>query len=276
MSNRFDGKTVLITGGASGIGAETARCFAAEGANVIIGDLQKQAGMALVEDLGANARFMAVDVTHEVHISSAVDFAVAEFGALDVMVNNAGIVGAVGSIMETTEKEYDFTADILLKGVFFGMKHAARVMVPRRSGSILSLSSVAGVTGGLGPHVYAAAKHAVIGLTKSVASEMSQHNVRVNAVAPGSIVSPMTADVGHNDPNDLEAAAEGIGDRSPLGFAGMPIDIAEGLLYLASDAARYVTGHTLVIDAGMTTGAAPSRLIARESGLLREAGGRGT
>ncbi len=275
MTNRFDGKTVLITGAASGIGAETARRFADEGANLIVADLQKEAGTALVEEIGDAARFMSVNVIQEAQVSAAVDFAVAEFGSLDVMVNNAGIVGAIGSIMETTEKEYDLTADILLKGVFFGMKHAARVMVPQGSGSILSLSSVAGVTGGLGPHIYAACKHGVIGMTKSVASEMSQHGVRVNAVAPGSIVSPMTADVGTGDPTDLETTAEGIGEGSPLGFAGMPIDIAEGLLYLASDAARYVTGHTLVIDAGMTTGAKPSRLTTRESGLLREAGGRG-
>ena len=214
MSDRFEGRTALVTGAASGLGAETARRFVADGGSVIIADLQKDAGIAMVEELGDAARFMSVDVTQEAQVSAAVDYAVTEFGALDVMINNAGVVGAIGSIVDTSVKEFDQTMAVLLRGVFLGMKHAARVMIPQRSGVILSLSSVAGVVGGLGPHIYSGAKRAVIGLTESVGSELTQYGIRVNAVAPGSIVSPMTADVGTGDPSDLAETAKGIAEGS--------------------------------------------------------------
>jgi NAD(P)-dependent dehydrogenase (short-subunit alcohol dehydrogenase family) len=128
--------------------------------------------------------------------------------------------------------------------------------------------------GGLGAHAYTAAKHAVVGLTKSVASELGQHHIRVNAVAPGNIVTPMTADVVTGDPANYGVTEEVIRCMSPLGIAGLPIDIANALLYLASDEARYVTGHTLVVDAGQTTGATPSMFHLMDAGIIREAGRR--
>ena len=128
--------------------------------------------------------------------------------------------------------------------------------------------------GGLGAHAYTAAKHAVVGLTKSVASELGQHHIRVNAVAPGNIVTPMTADVVTGDPASYGVTEEAIRCMSPLGIAGLPIDIANALLYLASDEARYVTGHTLVVDAGQTTGATPSMFHLMDAGIIREAGRR--
>jgi NAD(P)-dependent dehydrogenase (short-subunit alcohol dehydrogenase family) len=274
MGDRLKDKVAVVTGGACGIGEGTVRRFLEEGASVIVADLQAEVGEALVSELGTTARFSRTDVTREEEVSAAVDLAVSEFGRLDCMVNNAGIVGAIGSIKETAVEAWDATIAVLLGGVFLGMKHAARIMIPQRSGCILSVSSTAGVAGGLGSHAYTAAKHAVVGLTKSVASELGQHRVRVNAVAPGNIVTPMTADVVTSDPSNLKVTEEAIKGMSPLGIAGLPIDIANALLYLASDEARYISGHTLLVDAGQTTGAMPSMFHLMEAGIIREAGRR--
>ena len=282
MGERLKDKVAVITGGACGIGEGAARRFVEEGASVIISDLQVEAGEALAKDLGTAARFIRTDVTEEDDVAAAVDLAVSEFGRLDCMINNAGIVGAIGSIKDTAAEAWDTTIAVLLRGVFLGMKHAARVMIPQQSGSIISLASTAGVQGGLGAHAYTAAKHAVVGLTKSVASEVGQQHVRVNAVAPGNIVTPMTADVvtGNpadvvtGNPTDFGTTEEAIKMMSPLGIAGLPIDIANALLYLASDESRYVSGHTLVVDAGQTTGAIPSMFHMMDAGIIREAGRR--
>jgi NAD(P)-dependent dehydrogenase (short-subunit alcohol dehydrogenase family) len=164
------------------------------------------------------------------------------------MVNNAGLLGAVGPIAKTDGAAWNATIAILLKAVFFGMKHAARVMTPQRSGSIISLSSIAGVAGGLGPHAYSACKTAVVGLTRSVASELAAHNIRVNAVAPGTTITALVIDaMGGGDP-----AKDGAAAKSPMKSVIMPDEIAAGILYLASDEGRHVTGQTLVIDSGMT------------------------
>ncbi|MEO5900031.1 MAG: glucose 1-dehydrogenase [Ilumatobacteraceae bacterium] len=272
MTGRLDGKVAVITGGASGLGESTARRFVAEGASVVIADLQTDLGRAVVDDLGVAARFVATDVTVEDDLAAAIDLAVSEFGRLDVMFNNAGIVGVVGRIAETPTDAWDRTVAILLRGVFLGTKHAARVMVPQGSGSIISTSSVAGIMGGLGPHCYTACKHAVIGLTKSVASELAASGVRVNAIAPGSMVTAMTSAVITGDHTATDAATKAIASTSPLGFAGMPDDIANAALYLASDEARYVTGHTLVVDAGLTTSGGSGRFHQQPPVLIREAG----
>jgi NAD(P)-dependent dehydrogenase (short-subunit alcohol dehydrogenase family) len=155
------------------------------------------------------------------------------------------------------------------------MKHAARVMLPRKTGAIVSLASTAGVIGGLGPHVYTMAKHGVVGLTKSVASELSASGIRVNAVAPGNTVTDMTSDVVTGDPEDKAATAATIAEGSPLGIAGFPVDIANAILYLCSDEARYVTGHTLVVDAGQTTGGTAADFHSQAADVVREAGKRG-
>lgn len=271
-SGRLEGKIAVITGGASGIGEGTARRFVEEGARVVIADLQDDPGQALAASLGTQARFVHTDVTEESQIARAVDTAVAEFGALDVMFNNAGVVGAVGRIAETTAEQWDRTVSILMRGVFLGMKHAARVMVPRGSGVILSTSSTAGILGGLGPHCYTACKHAVIGLTKSVASELASHGVRVNAISPGNTVTAMTSAVMTGDPNAFETATKHIAAGSLLGIAGLPADIANAAVFLASDEARYITAHTLVVDAGQTGIGGNGRFHQQESALVREAG----
>lgn len=273
---RLDGKVAVITGGASGLGEGTVRRFVEEGARVVVADIQEEAAHDLVALLGDATRFCRTDVTEEADIEAAVSAAVAEFGRLDCMFNNAGIVGAVGSITETPVEAWDESLSILLRGVFLGCKHAARVMIAQGSGSIISTSSVAGIDGGLGPHAYTAAKHGVIGLTKSIANELAQHGVRANAIAPGSIVTAMTASVISGDHTDTDTAHQHIASGSPLGIGGMPSDIANAALYLASDDARYVSGHCLVVDAGLTTsGAAPNRFHRGAGSVIGEAGRRG-
>lgn len=270
---RLDGKVAVITGAASGIGAGTARMFVAEGARVVVADLQDDAGEALVAELGDAARFVHCDVTSEDDIASAVDLAVSEFGRLDIMFNNAGIVGAVGKISEMPVESWDHTMSILLRGVFLGVKHAARVMQPQGSGVIINTSSTAGLVGGLGPHVYTAAKHGVIGLTKSVANELAPDGIRVNAISPGNTVTAMTATVTTGDAGNTEETEAKIAKTSPLGYAGVPDDIAAAALYLASDESRYVSGHTLVVDAGQTSaGTTPQRFNTGPARQFHEAG----
>lgn len=273
-TGRLDGKVAVITGGASGIGEGTVRRFVEEGARVVVADVQDEPGRALAAEIGSSARFVHTDVTSEDDVAAAVDRAVAEFGRLDVMFNNAGIVGAVGRIAETPAEQWDRTVAILMRGVFLGMKHSSRVMVPQKSGVIISTSSTAGILGGLGPHCYTACKHAVIGLTKSVASELAQHGVRVNAISPGNTVTAMTSAVMTGDHTATDVATKHIASGSLLGIAGLPIDIANAAVYLASDEARYVTAHTLVVDAGQTTIGGNGRFHQQDSALLREAGHR--
>jgi NAD(P)-dependent dehydrogenase (short-subunit alcohol dehydrogenase family) len=189
------------------------------------------------------------------------------------MVNNAGIVGAVGSIMETPVEDFDRTMAILSRAVFLGIKHAARAMQPQGRGAIVSLASTAGITGGLGPHAYTMAKHGVVGLTKSAASELAASRIRVNAVAPGGTVTPMVSALSDGT---LESTAEFIAAKSALGIACMPEDIARGILFLLSDDSRYTTGHTLVIDAGETTGAQAPPFHSQDADILLHAGQRGS
>ena len=174
MAGRLEGKVAAITGAASGFGAGTTRRFVEEGCKVVMGDIQDDAGQALADELGDAALFVHCDVTKEDEVANMVDTAVSHFGQLDIMYNNAGVVGAVGPIATTPAEEWQRTMDIHVNGCFYGCKHAARVMIPRGTGSIVSMSSTAGIMGGLGPHAYTAAKHAIIGITKSVAAELSR------------------------------------------------------------------------------------------------------
>ena len=275
MASRLDGMVAVITGAASGIGAGTARRFVAEGASVVLADIQQELGESLAAELGNSAVFALTDVTSEDDVAAAVDMAVAQWGQLDVMFNNAGILGAVGSIAHTSLEDWEKTISILLTGAFLGSKHAARVMTPKGSGSIINTSSIAGTTGGLGPHAYSTAKHGVIGLTRTVASEMAAHGIRVNAIAPGNTISAMTADVMTGDHSNLEQAAVLIQSKSPLGIAGEAGDIASAVVYLASNEARYITGHTLVIDGGQVNAGNVAKFHVAEPGLHTEAGNRG-
>jgi len=269
--SRFEGAVVVVTGGASGIGEATVRGIVAEGGSVVIADLQEEMGAALANELGPAAVFQATDVTREEDISAAIEVAQQQFGPLTGMVNNAGIVGAIGSIMETTAEAFDHTMAILSRAVFLGIKHAARAMQPQGAGSIVSIASTAGMVGGLGPHVYTMAKHGVVGITKSAACELATHGIRVNAVAPGGTVTPMTSALVDND---TDAITRAIAETSPLGFAAVPTDISKGILYALSNDSRYMTGHTLVIDAGETTGGTPPDFYTQDAEVLLHAGQR--
>lgn len=274
---RLEGKVAAITGAASGFGEAAARRFVAEGAKVVLGDIQQEAGEKVAAELGGSAVFVPCNVTKEEDIANLVDTAVETFGKLDIMFNNAGIVGAVGPISTTPADEWKFTVDILLNGVFYGCKHAARVMGPQGSGSIISMASTAGILGGLGPHCYTACKHAVVGLTKGVAAELCQYNVRVNAIAPAGMATAMVANVSTGDHTALEKTKEILAGNSPLkGRPGLAEDVANAALWLASDESGYTTGHTLTTDAGTTTGASTEPVaFAEYQPLFREAGKHG-
>ena len=274
---RLSDKVAVITGAASGIGAASARRFVSEGCKVVLGDIQEEKAKALMQELGDAAVFRLCDVTREEDVANLVDLAVEKFGRLDIMFSNAGIVGAVGPIDTTITAEWSATMRILLDGVFFGMKHAARVMKPQGSGSIISMSSTAGLIGGLGPHTYAAAKSAVVGLTRNVAAELCRHGIRVNAIAPAGMATEMVAAAMFGDPNALKEAAEGLADTSPLiNRAGTPIDVANAALWLASDESGYTTGHVLTTDSGVTTGSTvQGPEFVEYQPMIREAGKSG-
>ena len=282
MAGRVEGKVAVVTGAASGLGEATARLMHAEGASVILTDIQDDRGQRVAADLGDRARYLHCDVTSEPDVAQAVDEAVREFGRLDCMFNNAGIVGTQGGIDEIPLEEYEFTMAVLLRSVFLGMKHAARVMKPQCSGVILNTTSIGGLQGGLGPHVYGAAKGAVVALTKNVAAELGAWSIRVNAIAPGKILTPMNAANLTGDPEAMDQAREAFATRTPLrGRIGEADDIAHAALWLASDDAGFVSGHILVVDGGLTTGSrenvAPGEhgRWAVRSDLVREAGRSG-
>jgi len=277
VTGRLEGQVALITGGASGIGEATVRMFVREGARVVIADVQDDRGERLAAELGGAAIFQHTDVADEDSIAAAVDRAVAQYGRLDCMFANAGIVGAMGPIDEIPAEEYDATMAVNLRGVFLCMKHAARVMKPRKSGTVLCTSSIAALQGGLGPHVYAAAKIALIGLTKNVAAELVAHGIRVNCIAPGNMATQMIAGLVTGDPDRVADIERGLAAGSPMpGRAGQADDIAHAAVYLASADAGFVNGHTLVVDAGLTSGSGQSMpLFAKHAPMVREAGRRG-
>lgn len=250
---RLAGKSVVVTGGARGIGEGMVRRFVAEGARCVIADIDAEAGERLASELGDAVVFMRADVTSEDDIVSAINACVARFGALDVMVNNAGVVGVTGSISSTPLADWERTIAILQTSVFLGTKHAFEVMKKQGSGSIINTSSTAGVQGGLGAHAYTTAKHGVIGLTKSVAVEAAPYRVRVNALCPGATLSSLTAGVVTGDPDNLDGAYERLSSKYAGGRAPKPEDMANAALFMASDESEFMNGAVLVIDAGKET-----------------------
>jgi NAD(P)-dependent dehydrogenase (short-subunit alcohol dehydrogenase family) len=274
--SRLAGKIALVTGGGSGIGEATVRLFVAEGASVVIADIQDERGSRVAEELGARARYLHADVSREADVHAAVAETVQRFGRLDCMFNNAGYGGVGGRIAEVPVAGFDETMAVLVRGVFVGMKHAAPVMKGQGSGSIISTASVAGLVTGLGPHVYSAAKAAVIHLTRSVAMELGEHNVRVNCICPGGIATPIFGKglgLSVERADEIVPLMKGVLENlQPIKRSGLPDDIAQAALWLASDDSTFVNGHALVVDGGLVGGRSWSESQLRRSALRQALG----
>ncbi|KAE8009611.1 hypothetical protein FH972_006039 [Carpinus fangiana] len=255
--SKLEGKVALITGAASGIGKATATKFINNGAKVVIADIQQQLGQETVEQLGPNATFVTCDVTKESDISNAVNFTISKHNQLDIMYNNAGVpCKTPPSIVDLDLAVFDKVMDINVRGVVAGIKHASRVMIPHRTGSILCTASVTGLMGGLSQHTYSVSKSAVIGIIKSVAAELCKYGIRVNCISPFAIPTQFVMD-------EMSQIYPGVDDQRLLEIvnnAGVlkgakcePNDVANAALYLVSDDAKYVSGHNLVVDGGFSS-----------------------
>ena len=259
-------KVAFVTGGASGIGAASARLLCANGYFTFIGDVQVDKGRALAQALGT-AEFIELNVREETQFEHAFARIMTRCGRLDCMLNNAAIVGVLGPIATLPLDQYDYSQEIIQRSAVLGTKHAARVMQPQKSGSIINIASVAGLTGGYSPHVYAACKAAVVNFTQSVALELAEDGVRVNAICPGAIATPIHTGV--KDARWLEriekVRADVIDDQA-LPRMGEPEEIAQAVLWLAGAGASYVTGHALVVDGGLMAG----RLWRKQPAFLHE------
>jgi len=255
---KLDERVAVITGGASGIGKATVELFVKEGARVVVADIQDEQGQEFTKSLGNSATFKHTDVSLEDDVKGMIDHALDSYGRLDIIVNNAGMGGVKGEIESIPAAEFDQTIAILLRGVFLGMKHAAPVMKKQGGGNIINISSIAGLRGISQNHPYSAAKAAVIQLTRTVAMELAYYKIRVNSICPGSIVTSifgaskgMSSAESAKTYDDLTRLFE---KAQPIRRAGLPADIANAALWLASDDSSFVTGHALVVDGGTSAG----------------------
>ena len=259
MTNRLQDKVAIITGAASGIGLGTLEVFVREGARVVAADIQDAKGLLLEQRFPGRVVYQRCDVLKEADISAAISLAESRFGGLDILFNNAGHAGADQGVEAIDGVDWDATFAVLVRSVAFGMKHAAPAMKRRGGGSIVNTASIAGLMGGCGPLAYSAAKAAVIQLTKLAAAELSPQGVRVNAICPGLIATPIFGAAMGLDPAvaDQMAAriAKAAGSFQPVREAGAPAHVGEAVLFLASDAAAFVSGAALVVDGGYTIGA---------------------
>lgn len=244
------GKVALVTGGNSGIGKAAALCFAEEGARVVIcARREKECAetTAEINEKGGEAMWVKTDVSHPEDVEHAVKQTVETYGRLDFAFNNAGIPGGIGLLHEFPDDLFHLTIDVNLKGMWYCMKHEILQMLKQESGGVIvNNSSLAGVLGlPVGIAAYAASKHGVVGLTRSAALEYAKHHIRVNAILPGTVRTPMMANA---TPEMLEYVAASV----PMGRIGTPVEAGEAAVWLCSDAASYMTGHSLIIDGGVS------------------------
>ncbi len=259
-TGRLEGKVAVITGAASGIGRATTERFVAEGAKVVVADLQEEVGAAFAAELGENATFVACNVVDEGQVAAAVNEAGDRWGRLDVVYANAGFVGVTGPMESISSDDYDKTMNVLLRGVFYTIKHAAPIMKVQGSGSMIATASVCGLEAGIGTHIYTVAKAGVISMMQSMALEMAEHGVRANAICPGYIATSLMAGRMRSQVSDdeteqrLEKSRDIMGQSQPMHRVGEPDDIAKMALFLASDDSAWVTGTAQVVDGGLILG----------------------
>lgn len=259
MVNELADKVAIVTGGASGIGRGLVERFVAEGARVVIGDIETDAGEALADALGPAALFQRTDVADPGQVAGLVATAVERFGGLHVMVNNAGISGPLRRLLDDDFADFQRVMAVNVLGVMAGTRDAARHMAANGGGSIINLTSIGGIQAGGGVATYRASKAAVIQFTKSAAIELASHEIRVNAIAPGNIPTPILASSAEGmDREELERfearIRQTMRDDRPLKREGTPEDVAEAALYLATERSRYVTGIVLPVDGGTVAG----------------------
>lgn len=259
-SGRLEGRVAVITGGASGIGRATAELFVAEGARVVVADLQEDVGSAFAAELGDSGSFVPCNVIDEDQVAAAIREAVDRWGRLDVVYANAGFVGATGPMETISSDDYDKTMNVLLRGVFYTIKHAAPIMKAQESGSMIATASVCGLEAGIGAHIYTVAKAGVISLMQTMALEMAEHGVRSNAICPGYIATSLMAGRMRSQVSDeeteqrLQKSRDIMGQSQAMHRVGEPEDIAKMALFLASDDSEWITGTAQVVDGGLIVG----------------------
>jgi NAD(P)-dependent dehydrogenase (short-subunit alcohol dehydrogenase family) len=275
---RLKGKVAVITGATSGIGARTAELFVAEGASVVIAGRRRELGEALVATLGTAASFVRADVSSEADVRDLIADALKRYGRIDCLFNNAGTPSRTGGVANVDIAEFDAAIAVHVRGTLLGMKYVAPAMMRERSGSIINMASINGLRAGFTTLGYSTAKAAVIHLSRCAAVELGEHGIRVNSISPGPILTGIFGKAGGQDSNEADRDAakvkavfnELLPGVQPIPRMGLPDDIAQAALYLASDESSFVNGLNLVADGGITAGR-PASIMRRERKLFAAA-----